>query len=98
MPYALRKEHILNAALSYSTEVGYRGITRDAVAEIADVSSVLIASYYPRMADLKLAVMHAAIEREIVNVVAQGILLDDPLTKDISDVLKQKVLDYLAKK
>ena len=92
----LRKEHILNAALQLATEVGYRGITRDAVAYVADISSALIAHYFPRMEDLKRAVLIAAIEREDLRIIAQGFVIKDPVALKISSTLKQKVLDQLA--
>ena len=93
----VRKEHIINAAIQLSIKVGYKCITRDAVAEIARVSSPLVATYFPRMSNLKLAVIQRAIQDEIVEVLAQGLILNDKKTWEISDKLKKKVLAYITK-
>ena len=96
----VRREYILNAALHLAEELGYCGFTRDAVAYVADISSSLIAKedYFPRMEDLRNAVLGAAIARERLNIIAQGIIAKDPMCKNLSPDLKAKVMDYLSSK
>lgn len=93
-----RRNQILDAALTLSVEIGYKCITRDAVAKCAGISSALIANYFPRMVDLKLAVMQTAIEERKLEIIAQGMSISDPLTLELSEELKGKVLQHLSLK
>ena len=92
----VREKQILDAALSLSVKIGYSCITRDAVAEIAGVSSALIANYFPRMYHLKQAIMQTAIKQEVLEVIAQGLSIRDPMALKISNELKVKVLSLLS--
>lgn len=91
-----RRELILDAAIKLSVEIGYNKLTRDAIAERAKVSSALVSAYFSRMHTIKTAVMQAAIEREIVEIIAQGMTLNDPHALKIKNTTKQKVLSYLS--
>lgn len=91
----VRRELILEAAIALAKKEGYHRITRDAVARRAEISSALIATYYPRMVHLKTAVLDAAIDREIVEIVAQGLSLGVPRALRIGEGLRQKVTTYL---
>jgi AcrR family transcriptional regulator len=91
----IRKEQILLAAIKLSKRVGYHSITRDSVAEIADVSSPLISVYFPTVASLKAAVIRAAIDNEIVEIIAQGLSLNHPQVRKISKPVKHKVMEFL---
>lgn len=94
----IRRGYILQAAIKLAKEMGYQNITRDAVAYEADISSSLIANYYPRMIDLKNAVLEAAMDSEIPEIVAQGLAISDPIAMNMNDELKIKVFAYLASK
>jgi AcrR family transcriptional regulator len=91
----IRKEKILKAAVKLSIKLGYKNITRDRVAELADVSSALVGNYFPRMADLKNAVMRTAIQQEIVEIIAQGLTLKDPRVLKISKTLRGRIMEFL---
>ena len=91
-----RRENILNAAIKLSIEIGYNKITRDKIAKLTNVTSSLIAYYYPRMSHVRNAVMNAAIEREIVEILAQGNKLNPPRALKIDRMAKQKVMSYLS--
>jgi AcrR family transcriptional regulator len=91
-----RRELILDAAIQLSIKIGYRSITRDAVADIAGISSALIAKYFPRMTQLKQAVMQTAISREVVEVIIQGLAINDIQALNIDYDLKEKVMKYLS--
>lgn len=96
----LRRELILEAALKLSAEIGYKSITRDAVANVAGTSSALIGKYFPTMHQLKIAVMQMACQRECLEVVAQGLSHKNPHTLHflhINEELRQKVMAYLSK-
>lgn len=91
----VRKKHILKAAAKLSKRVGYRSITRDAVAEVAKVSSPLVATYFPTMEILKKAVMEFAVENEIVEIIVQGLILKDKIALGISKPVKERIAEHL---
>jgi len=92
-----RQKLILDAAVKLSSMIGYENITRDAVAEIADVSSPLVGKYFGRMSELKNAVIREAIIQENVQIIAQGIISKNTYTKRINVKLRHKVIEYLSK-
>jgi AcrR family transcriptional regulator len=91
----VRKEHLLEAAIQLSKEIGYNRITRDAIAEIAGTSSTCIAKYWPRMAAIRNAVVEAAIERGILEIIAQGLALNHPRALCIDPNVKGEVSRYI---
>lgn len=92
-----RKELLLNAALALSETVGYQNITRESIANLANVSPGLISQYFGTMVQLKRSVMRAAIAREIITVVAQGLGVRDPQALKAPEALKQKAIEHLIK-
>lgn len=68
-----RDGRILNAALEQAKTDGFQWITRDAVAEAAGVSPATVNTAYGTMRGLKRAVLQAAVDRNVLEVVAQGL-------------------------
>jgi len=93
---ALRKEHILNAAIKVATEKGYNKITRDDVAEAAGVSMGLITHYFETMNQLKRDIMRTAIKRGIPEIVAQGLTNKDRHALKASKELKTQAANLIA--
>lgn len=91
----VRKEEILNAAIDLAVKIGYQSITRETVAKAACTSCALVTRYF-NMAELKEAVMTAAIEKQIIPIIAQGLGLGDIQAQNITGDLKQKVIAYLS--
>lgn len=58
---AVRREQILNAALTLSATKGYPNITRDAVAVAAGLSAGTVNKYFSTMPQVKHAVMRYAV-------------------------------------
>lgn len=83
-----RDNRILNAAIELAKEDGYQWITRDAVAARAGVSPATINNVFGTMVDLKRAVLRAAVEREIVEIVAQGLADRHQIAQDAPSELK----------
>jgi AcrR family transcriptional regulator len=92
-----RKDQLLTEALILSKELGYSHITRDGVANRAGVSYGLVTRYFDSIDNLKRLVMKKAIKEEVVEIIAQGLVRKDPLTKKLNPQLKAKVLLYLSK-
>lgn len=90
----IRKQAILNSAIMLSKRIGYKSITRDKVAKNIGVSSSLIAAYFPRMKLLKSTIIKTAIEREIVEIIAQVLTTNDSNFR-IPTKLRKKAIRYL---
>jgi AcrR family transcriptional regulator len=92
-----RKAQILNAAVQLALEIGYQSITREAVAQSVRVANSLISNYFISMSDLKRAVMIEAINKEILQIIAQGLAIRDPVAvREVNRDLKLKVANFLA--
>lgn len=68
-----RDDRILKAAVELAKAIGYQWITRDQVAEAAEVGGGTINNAFGSMIGLKRAVLSYAVEHEIVELVAQGL-------------------------
>ncbi len=73
----VRKDHILRVALKLSKEHGYTSVTRNMLSDTAQVSPGLITHYFASMVQLKRAIMRAAVEHKIPEIVAQGLSMGD---------------------
>lgn len=93
---ANKKDLILDAAIACALLKGYRSITREAVSNLAGSSCSLVNWYFPTVAHLKDEVIKTAIHREILEIIAQGLSIGDPLTNHLPPELKQKVSDFLT--
>jgi hypothetical protein len=93
----LRKEQILNVAIDLARNDGYHNLTRDGIAEQAGVSMGLVTRYFETMAQLKRAVMQAAIHREIPEIIAQGLVIGDKQARKAPEKLKAAAADILMK-
>lgn len=92
-----RKIEILTSAIDLSKEVGYSHITRDDVAKRAGVSYGLINHYFKSIDRLRKLVLKTAIDEEMVEIIAQGMVRKDPLAKRITSKMKERVILYLSK-
>lgn len=92
----LRKTQILNVAIELSRDIGYQHITRSKVADAARISEGLVTRYFSTMNQLKREVMRTAIKREILEIIAQGLIAQDKYAKKADQQLKEKALQSLA--
>jgi hypothetical protein len=83
-----RKKQILTAAVDLAQAEGFHHITREGVAAAAGVSEGLVSKHFGTMAALRRAVMRAAINQEILEIVAQGLSIGDPCAIKAPDALK----------
>jgi AcrR family transcriptional regulator len=72
-----KRELILNAAVECAKLVGYLNIQRADIAQRADVATGTVNKYFGTMNQLKRAVMRHAIEKDINDIVFQGIANKD---------------------
>lgn len=73
----VRKDHILRVALKIAKEDGYTNVTRNELSDKAKVSPGLVTYYFSSMIQLKRAIMRAAVEHKIPEIVAQGLSIGD---------------------
>lgn len=84
----LRKGSILDAAVELSRKEGFANISRQQIADRAGVSTGLVTKYFGTMAQMRRAIMRAAIAREIPEIVAQGMVCGDRQADKAPEELK----------
>jgi AcrR family transcriptional regulator len=91
-----RRDEILSAALGLAIKTHYSMLTRDAVAEAAGISGPAVLYHFKSMARLRKAIMRAAVARELLSVVLQGLMLDDPIAMGASTDLQERARASVA--
>jgi hypothetical protein len=74
-----RRIEILAVALEQSLIVGYQQITRERVSFIVGITKQAVQYHIGSMAELRQDVMHEAIRRECLPVIAQGMAAKDSI-------------------
>jgi AcrR family transcriptional regulator len=92
---AERRKQLLDVALALAEEIGYKDVNRMNLAAQCDVSPSLISHYYDSTENLRGAIVRAAVRRENVAVVAQGLSAKHPDAMKASDELKELVAQYI---
>lgn len=91
-----RNRAVLDAAIAMAGERGFAAITRDGVAERAGVAAGSVNNAYGNMDGLRDAVMAAAVERELVDIVGQGLAAGHTAARAAPEDLKARALAKLA--
>ena len=91
----VRKEQILDAALTLSQSDGYQTITRQSVATLAGCSEGLVSRYFSTMPQLRRAVMSAAIAQANLSVLAQGIAMKDAKALRAPEELRRQAVQLM---
>lgn len=95
-PIARRKE-IIRAAVALSKKIGYHKINRILLSKEMGVSESLISYYFWPFDKLKKKVLQEAIDQEILDIIAQGIVNRDRTISKLSEDIKEKALAHLAR-
>lgn len=93
------REHralILDVALRHASAKGLAAITRAEIAEEAGIATGIVNAAYGTMQQLRRAVMRAAIEREVLAVVAGGLAAMDPQALKAPQELRARALEHLT--
>jgi len=93
---ANRNRAVLDAAVTLASAKGYRNVTRLDVAAQANVAAGSVNNAYGTMDALRDAVMAAAVERGLADIVSQGLADRHPAAVAAPDALKQQALQLLA--
>lgn len=91
-----RNRAVLDAALRLAASRGFRNITRQAVADEAKVAVGSVNNAYGTMDGLRDAVMAAAVERGLADIVAQGLTDKHPCALSAPATLRSAALESLA--
>lgn len=84
-----RKRSILHAAVSAARAHGWFTMTREHVAQTAGVSVGLVSRYLGTMPKVRQHVMREAIRLEHVDIIAQGLILNDAVALKAPDALRR---------
>ena len=79
MSTKIDRQHIMNVAVSLAQEYGYQNITRDQIAETAAVSTGTVSNALGTMRQARRKIMRHALRTKNHKIVAQGIVVGDPL-------------------
>lgn len=82
------KKLILDTAIAHAKTDGYQNIRREKIATALGVSCGLVNFHFSTMLQLRRAVMRAAIDQRIPEIVAQGMAAKDPHASKAPDDLK----------
>jgi AcrR family transcriptional regulator len=91
-----RKQEILDTALILARMVGYQNVQLPQVAARCQCSTGTVMKYYTTMNQLKRAIMGAAIAREDLKVIAQGIIAGDPRARAVDHRIKVKAMEAVC--
>lgn len=88
----VRSNLIIEAGLKVASAQGWRAVTREAVAQEAQISPAMVNFRFSTMAQLHRSIMRKAIDSELLHVIAQGYVAGDPTALKIDDELKRRAL------
>lgn len=92
-----RRESILRAALRVAEADNFSNVTRETVANAAEVSLSLVTHYFGSMDLLRNEIMQAAVDEPVLAVLAQGLASRHVIALAASETLKQKAARYLTR-
>lgn len=86
---AVRKQEIISAALHLARRCGYMAITRNQIAAAAGISGPAVQYHFETMAQLRRAIMRAAVKQECLPVILQGLALKDAQAMKASESMRK---------
>jgi AcrR family transcriptional regulator len=93
-----RRQQILDGAVQLAREVGYRDMSRDQLATRLGVAVGLINHYFETMAALRTEVLREAVRRELLPLIAAGVIDRHLAVRHVSRDLKQRALASIVTK
>ena len=91
-----RRKEILDAALKLAEKRGFDRLTQGTIARAAGISVSLIPYYFKSMNGMRKAVMKEAINCESLGVIAHGVAVNHPLTRQMDPLLRHRALAHIA--
>ena len=90
-----RADELLNHAIAIAHRDGYQNVTREALASAASCSPSLVSAYFGTMLKLRRAIMSAAIARNDLKIIAQGLAAGDAKARAVTARVKRAALEGL---
>lgn len=91
-----RRRQLLDVGLALAEKVGYRNVTMTALTEAAGVSRTLYHRYFTTVGRFRVDVMRAAVKKENLIVIAQGLAAKDPQAMKASPELRERAAATIA--
>lgn len=91
-----RKQQILEAAVRRAGVVGLARTRRDDVAVEAGVGAGLVTRYFSTMTQLKRAIIRYAVHNEILPLIAEALVANEPEAMKATKELKERALASLV--
>jgi AcrR family transcriptional regulator len=88
-----RKKQLLKAAVAVACTRGYQNVRLDDVASAAQCTRGLVLHHFATIAQLKRAIMRAAVNEKVLAIIAQGIVANDEQALKASPELRGAALD-----
>ena len=92
----IRKAHILAVGVNVAKTAGYHNVTRGMIADAAEISAGLVNVYFDDMQILKDAIMEQAIIQKILEIIAVGLAIKDPIALAAPQKLKDQAAKYIS--
>lgn len=86
------EEHLVDVALKIAETKGWQAMTREAIAKRAECSTGIVSLRFKTMENMRRTVMRAAVKREVLAVVAQGLTMKDRHALKAPEELRQRAL------
>ncbi len=93
---AEREAAILEAAISVAQTVGFSRMRLTEIAAQGKCSTALVVTYFGTMTKMRRKVMRAAIKRELLGIIANGVANGDPTACKADEGLQKKALASLT--
>ncbi len=91
----MRKNHLLTVGLYLSIQFGYNCITAEQLAKRAGVTRGTVYTYFGTTIKLRNSILSHALSSANIQVITQGIILKDPITKRVPLKLRQKAAKFI---
>lgn len=92
----VRKAQLIDVALKLASKHGLANLRRDQIAEAAEVSPALVSHCLGTMTEMRRTIMRQAVARQVLPVIAEGIVAKDKAALKAPPDLKQRALAALA--
>ena len=96
LPPDMRKDQIITMALQLAAGSHYLKLTRDAIAEKLHIRGPAIQYHFGTMANMRRDIMRAAIKREDLVVLSQGLLAKDNHAGKAPPELRERAINHVS--
>jgi AcrR family transcriptional regulator len=92
---AARRDDIISAAVRLSKDIGYHKVSRSDIALALNCADSLVSHYLGTVPNMRRQIMRAAIANEVLEVIAQGVVLRDKHAMRAPEELRNAALRTL---